>query len=207
MALQQVWIHGNNVVMRFPGGKGDPMGSPYTPGHQMNGVPTIDSGSSAPGLIEWSDVVGLHGPEGVTFRGRGGQTTNQFFACVPTPAAQEDAAMTPTWGTYLRAGLARVLLRFKSDPGIVTITRMRVFDGANDYQYPFPRMSSAMGLGLTGDYSNTWLENINYFPNHNPLPLSPLYTGVCIVFDVLFSAEGNITFNSVGCDFHLKEGL
>lgn len=186
MALQQMRIHGNSVVMQFPGGKHV---SPYTHGSQMDGV-FDDTGRH----IEWSDVVGLHDVDGVTFRGRR-DNINFFFASVPTPALREDAAVTSAWGTYLRAKLTRVLIRFSTHEG-VWIRRMRVFDGARDLMYPFEG-----GPRLTGPHSNDWVVNVNYFENPNP---PEIFTGVCVVFDVKFDNDGDITFNSVGCDFLLS---
>ena len=174
MARQSMYIHGNSVVMEFPGGKGDPVGSPHTPTHQMNGV------FDAEGHIEWSDVVGLRRPGGVTFRGRAGQN-NRFYACVPTPS----------WRDNVRATLARVAVKFKADPG-VNIIGMLVTDGADVVPFPFPP------LVLGADHSRSWDVNVNFFDTDHP---PAILSGVAVVFDVSFATEGDITFCCVGCDF------
>ena len=38
MARQAMWVRGNAVALRFPGGKGDPVPGNHTRNHQMNGV-------------------------------------------------------------------------------------------------------------------------------------------------------------------------
>jgi len=174
MARQSMYVHGNAVQMRFPGGKGDPTGSPHTPGHQMNGV--LDHGCR----VEWSDVVGLHRPRGVTYSARGGQT-NSFFAVVPTPV----------WRDEVRARLARVVVKFASDDGVV-ISGINVSDGARDIPFPFPTMR------LGGDHSLTWDPNANFFDHPSPPEIESC---VCVAFDVRFDRAGEITFCAVGCDF------
>jgi hypothetical protein len=176
MPRQAIYVHGNAVVMRYPGGKGDPTGSPHTPNHQMNGVLDRDTGCKT----EWSDVVGLHGPRGVTFAGRNRQT-NTFYAVVPTPVWRDD----------VRAKLARVAIKFASDPGVV-ITGIRVSDGARDIPFTFPTMR------LGGDHSRDWEPNVNFFDNPSPPEIESC---VCLIFDVSFDREGDITFCALGCDF------
>jgi len=171
-----MWIHGNAVVMRFPGGKGDPGGSPHTDTHQMNGV------FAAEGHIEWSDVVGLHRDGGVTFRGRA-SNSNTFMVPVPTPVLRDGA----------RASLAMVGIKFRMDPG-VRVSALRVFDGPTDIGLPFP------GMGIPpGDHRFTWIENINWF-NH---PGHTIDSCVCLNFDVAFDREGDVEFCAIGCDFNL----
>ena len=176
MPRQAIYVHGNAVAMRFPGGKGDPTGSPHTASHQMNGVFDREIG----GRIEWSDVVGLHRPHGVTYTGREHQT-NTFFAVVPTPVWRDD----------VRAKLARVAVKFASDPG-VSITGIHVSDGARDIPFAFPPMR------LGGDHSLTWEPNVNFFEHPSPPDIESC---VCVVLDVSFDREGDITFCAVGCDF------
>lgn len=175
MARQAMWVHGNAVVMRFPGGKGDPIGSPHTRGRQMNGV------WDTAGHIDWSDIVGLHRDAGVTFRGRAGNS-NTFMVAVPTPV----------WRDGVRARLAMVGIKFKTDPG-VTFTGLRVSDGPRDIGFPFPPMR-----GVGGAHCDTWDENVNWF-NHPSQP--EIESCVCINFDVSFDREGDVTFCAVGCDF------
>jgi hypothetical protein len=184
MPIQSIYVHGNTVTMRFPGGKGDPVGSPHTPSHQMNGA--TDPETRIP--VEWSDIVGLRGLQGVTFRGRSGQT-NAFYAVISTPVYRDENAALR--GDEVRARLARVGVKFNATSG-VNITGMRIADGARQIPFPFPPMS------LGGDHSLTWDQNVNYFDHPAPPAIESC---VCVEFQVRFSSEGNITFSAVGCDF------
>lgn len=185
MPRQSLFVHGSAVVMKYPGGKGDPIGSPHTSGHQMNGV--LEGRTR----IEWSDIVGLRDVMGVTFRGRDSQT-NTFLVAVPTPVYRYEP---PDTRTAVRAKLARVAVNFHADPG-VTIQRISVFDGARPIAFPFPPMA------LGGNRSSTWDPNVNYFDHPAPIDgLPQISSCVGVGFDVLFANEGNIQFNVVGCDF------
>jgi hypothetical protein len=185
MARQQMFIHGNAVRMRFPGGKGAPFPSPHTAGRQMDGAQAPEGSH-----IEWSDVVGLPGRDGMKFRGRPGPNFNTFFAAVPTPTVRDDADV---WtGAERRARLARVGIRFAADPG-VTIIGLKVLDGAREIEFPFPDP-----LTLGGDARETWDRNINFFDD----PALPWVDScICIEFQVRFDSNGHITFTSVGGDF------
>jgi hypothetical protein len=180
MARQAMYIHGNAVVMRYPGGKGDPVGSPHTAGRQMNGVVDPDTRTR----IEWSDVVGLHTEAGAIFTGRTNQI-NRFYASIPTPVWRDD----------VRAKLARVAVLFSTTSG-VNITGIRVFDASVQIPYGFPPMS------LGGNHCESWDANVNYFDHPNP---PDIRSCVCIEFQVLFANEGDIKFCSVGCDFIVEE--
>ncbi len=184
MAIQSIYVHGNTIAMRFPGGKGDPVGSPHTATHQMNGA--TDTETRIP--VEWSDIVGLRGLQGVTFRGRSGQT-NAFYAVISTPVYRDENAALR--GDEVRARLARVGVKFNATSG-VNITGMRIADGARQIPFPFPPMS------LGGDHSLTWDQNVNFFDHPAPPAIESC---VCVEFQVRFSSEGDITFCAIGCDF------
>jgi hypothetical protein len=185
MERQSVFVHGNAIVMQYPGGKGDPIGSPHTPGHQMNGVSDPGEGGRR---IEWSDILGLRSVSGVTFRGRRDQR-NTFFVAVPTPAWREPVPNPTREG--VRAKLARVAVNFSAEPG-VDIEALTVSDGPNVVPFPFP------DDGVRGYHSHTWERGINYFEPADPPEIGSC---VCLAFRVYFGNEGDIQFNSVGCDF------
>jgi hypothetical protein len=177
--IQSMYIHGSAVMLEYPGGKGDPIGSPHSPHHQMDGVWDDEAVS----LVEWSDVVGMRRPQGATFRGRR-DNRNRFVAAIPTP----------TWHNGTFCALRRVALRCQIDPGL-TISALQVFDGSRHVDWPFP------GMGIpAGDHSLGWVQNINFFDRADG---PQIQSGVCIAFDVRFDRDGNITFNAVGCDFEI----
>ena len=66
MATQAIWVHGNEVRLRWPGGKGDPVPGNHTEHHCMDGV----EDAALRTRIEWTDVVGYPGDNGITFTGR-----------------------------------------------------------------------------------------------------------------------------------------
>jgi hypothetical protein len=173
-SIQSMYVHGAAVAMRYAGGNGS-VGSPHTPGHQMNAV--VEGGN----FIDWTDIIGLRHPHGVTFRGRAGQR-NQFLAAIPTP----------TWHNGF-ARLQRVALRFKSDPG-VNIVGIGLSDGNRDVAYPFPTMA------LGGDHLLSWEPNVNFFDNADKPQIE---SAVCIAVNVLFASEGEIVFAALGCDFEV----
>ncbi len=175
MARQSMFVHGNSVVVKYPGGKGDPIGGPHTGGHQMNGVSL-----NGEGRIEWSDVVGLRDVIGARFRGRNNQT-NTFYASVPTPVYRDN----------VRARLARVAVNFSADPGVV-IEGITVSDGARALPFPFPPMA------LGGSHCNTWDANVNYFDHPSP---PEIRSCIGLGFHVRFAEEGDIQFCVIGCDF------
>lgn len=94
MARQAIWVHGNAVVQRFSGGSGI---SPHVPAHQMDNV--LESNRHT----EWTDVVGMHRDNGVTFRGKA-NNTNTFHVSIPTPS----------WRDGVRAQLVMIGLLFTS---------------------------------------------------------------------------------------------
>jgi hypothetical protein len=160
-------------MVQYPGGKGDPVGSPHTPTHQMNGV--LENGS----LIEWTDVTGLRRGPGAIFRGRA-RNMNYFHFCIPTPA----------WRDGVRASLLMIGVKFDSSPA-VTIRRIHVFDGANGITSFSPNVEGP-GQG--------WEPNKNFF-NVDGAPV--VYGGLGISFEVSFDQEGEITFYGVGADFEV----
>ena len=141
MTRQAMWVHGNAVVLRFPGGAGL---SPYTSGHRMDGV--LDGGSHA----AWTDITGMHRDGGVTFRGIGGNT-NSFQVSIPTPC----------WREFVRARLLMVALLFTSDAQAI-INGIRLFDGPNQMPFSFTSMNiSGAHLGLN--------SNVNRFDLPTPM--------------------------------------
>ena len=142
----------------------------------MNGV------LAAEGNIEWSEVVGLPGHDGMRFRGRRAQA-NWFYAAIPTPNLRDDVTTTSQWMSERRARLARVMVRYATDPE-VTISGMRVFDGDRDTGFPFPSLPSG--------------PNFSFFEHPTPPEVGSC---ICVEFHVEFNAEGTILFSSVGCDF------
>ena len=179
MARQSVFVHGNAVVMRFPGGKGDPVGSPHTSGHQMNGVNSV----------EWSDVVGFHQDFGVTFRGRRGQK-NQFMVAIPSPSRLDGPHGFVEGASFT----------FSSDAGVL-IKAVHLFDNRSPLlDLPIllnPLMTHVGDEGLSGDHSQ-FVDNVNsfVFAGHD-------ITAVGMTFDVDFQVEGNITFFCAGATFEV----
>jgi hypothetical protein len=127
----------------------------------------------------WTDIVGLPASDGMKFRGQAGKT-NTFMIPIPTLVYRDG----------VRARLARVALKFVAESG-VNIIALRIADGARELPFGFPPMS------LGGDHSLTWDANVNYFENPAPPDID---TSVCIIVEVRFSQEGNITFCAAGCD-------
>lgn len=85
----EVWVHGNSVVLQYPGGEGV---SRFTPGHRMIYGPDPDS-DNPNDVVPWSDLLGVRSIKGATFRGAFGdhsglfsRSTNHFHFSVPTPA-------------------------------------------------------------------------------------------------------------------------
>jgi hypothetical protein len=182
-----MFIHGNAVVVKYPGGNGL-VGSPHTAGHQMNGVNEQNS------RINWSDIVGLRDVSGATFTGRENQT-NTFFAAIPTPVWRAEGNDTRN-GNH--AKLARVVVNFTTQPDVL-IDKIHVSDGPRMVPFSFPLGGRAVGY-LTGEHSHTWQENTNYFDY--PDAERPTITScVGIAFEVLFRKQGDIQFNVIGCDF------
>jgi len=174
MARQDMWVHGNAVMLRYPGGKGDPVGSPHTANHQMNGVFDPATG----GLVEWSDIVGFRQDFGVTFRGRANQRNN-FMAVIPSPCIRDGK----------RALVDQVGFSFESDEAVL-IDAVHVFDNRE-------RVADLPVHNLSGPHHDL-VSNLNLF-NINPTPI----TAVGITFDVFFSQEGNITFFCLGAVFEV----
>jgi hypothetical protein len=170
MARQAMWVHGNAVTLCYPGGGGI---SPYTPNRQMNMAQ--ESGN----WIAWTDIVGLHRDEGVTFRGRF-NATNKFMVSIPTPC----------WRDGARAMLVMVGVIFESDVH-VQITRIQVHDGRR-------QIKDIPMSNLSGNRPDL-IGNVNRFD----FPGIEVFFGLNVTFDVFFSQEGNITFNAVGVDFEV----
>ena len=177
MATQAMWVHGNVVQLRWPGGKGDPIWGNHTDGHGMDGVHDFDPAAET--NVEWSDVVGLRTEQGVMFRGRDRQT-QRFYGYVPSPV----------WRDGVRAHLAMVGFLYTSDDTVV-VTSARVFD-AFSHLVDLPIESS-------GGPHQSLVENQTRF--HLSPPQPEVNFGICIQFDVTFANEGTITFHAVGADF------
>ena len=131
--------------------------------------------------IEWTDVVGYPGDNGITFTGRPNQT-QRFYAPITTPCWRDDSG---------RAHLAMVGFLFTSDDH-VPITQAQVFDG-RDHSVDLPIEA------ISGPHV-TLVENVNRFDLAAPPAIN---WGIAVAFSVSFNGEGSITFHAVGADFHV----
>lgn len=176
MARQASWIHGVAGTMQWRGGKGDPVGSPHTPGRQMNGV--IDPAVSS-SRIEWSDH-GYPRPGGATWRGRAGQRNSVHF---PIP--------TPSWRDGVYAHLLMYGFLVTLDNGVV-IEGVDAFDAHSRLAVPQPAMPA-------GGSFLTLVGNVNRFD----FDKIRVEFGLQLTFHLSFDREGDVTFHSVGVDFEL----
>ena len=160
MARQAMWVHGNAVVLRFPGGAAL---APYTNQHRMDNV--VESNNRT----AWTDIVGMHRDNGATFRGMGGNT-NSFQVSIPTPC----------WRDGVRAQLAMVGLLFTSEPQVI-ITGIKLFDGPNQMPFSLPSMN------VSGAHT-TLISNINRLDL--PTPINILFgLGITIDVSFLQDGE------------------
>ncbi len=180
MIRQEMYIHGNAVTMRFPGGNGV-VWSPHTEGSGMNGV----------GGVAWSDIVGLHQDFGVTYRGRAGQH-NFFMVAIPTPCRRRDN------GVLHQALLDEVGFTFESDEG-VEIQQVGVFDNRGHVtDLPIRSLDPSLHPPSLGGLNPDFVLNRTLFAI-NPTAV----TAVALTFKVFFAQEGNITFFCAGATFQV----
>jgi len=127
----------------------------------------------------WTDVVGLPSQNGMRFRGQSGKV-NRLFVPLCVPLVIDDT---------MRAKVALLGIAFATDVG-VEIYKVSVGSGPDDLLFEWPRILA--GNALTG-----WVENLNYFRIDPP---REVWGSLCIIFDVRFNREGNVTIAGVGCD-------
>jgi hypothetical protein len=104
MPLETYWVHGNSVVIQFPGGAG----LEFSLGHRMDKV----------GNRPWTDIIGLHEEHGTTFRGNGGNS-NTFHFWISTPTYRDGRP---------RGKVESVAVSYDADDN-VHITEVRLADG------------------------------------------------------------------------------
>lgn len=167
----KMFVHGNAVVTQFSGG-----GAFAAPGPllQVNGTP-------------WSDVNGLRQGPGIIFRGKAGNPNRNFFhVSIPSPnpypirfsTDQSDHTEPISVSHFYSSRPAEVInvfFRHVVDPGVI-LERVFVFDGG-DLISDDPH--------ITGPTSVV------------PVDRHIITAGLGVSFQVNFTQEGNITFNSV----------
>jgi hypothetical protein len=173
----KMFVHGNAVVTQFSGG-----GAFAAPGPllQVNGTP-------------WSDVHGLRQGPGVVFRGKAGNPNRNFFhVSIPSPnpypirlsTDQRDVTDPLSASQFYSprpAEVINVFFRHVVDPGVI-LERVFAFDGGDLISAP----------NITGSASVV------------PVTRHIITAGLGVSFQVNFTQEGNITFNSVGAEFELS---
>lgn len=172
----RMFVHGNAVVPQLVGG-----GAVAAPGPLMyvDGIP-------------WTDVHGLRNGPGVVFRGKAGNPNrNYFHVSIPSPnpypvrfTTNQDRSDPPDAHFYgpLLARVINVFFGHVADPGVI-LERVFAFDGGN-------------------------LISLQDSPRYPVVTVTPhiITAGLGVSFQVNFTREGNITFNSVGAEFQL-DGL
>jgi len=173
MAIQAMWVHGNNVVAERVGGGNVSSPGPFA---NVDGVP-------------WSDVVGLRQGWGCTYRGKANQG-NWFHFTLPTPC----------WREGVRAKLQRVFILFRLFDAEARITSVHVWDGPNRLiAWDFGRAQGLRGDRSNQIYWGTNLDNANSCEFRNP---PEIHFGVVVCVYVDFGPrEGNVLFTSAGGDF------
>jgi len=172
----KMFVHGNAVVPQLVGG-----GAVAAPGPLMN----VDG-------IPWTDVHGLRNGPGVVFRGKAGNR-NYFHVSIPSPnpypirfsTDRRDPSEPISESRFYAPVLARVINVFfghVADPGVI-LERVFAFDGGS-------------------------LISLQDSPRGSVVTVTPhiITAGLGVSFQVNFTREGNITFNSVGAEFQL-DGL
>ena len=173
----KMFVHGNAVVPQLVGG-----GAIGAPGPLMN----VDG-------IPWTDVHGLRNGPGVVFRGKAGNPNrNYFHVSIPSPnpypirlsTDQRDVTNPLSQSHFYSSRPAEVInvfFRHVVDPGVI-LERVFAFDGGDLISAPF----------ITGPTS------VVSVTRHT------ITAGLGVSFQVNFTQEGNITFNSVGAEFELS---
>jgi hypothetical protein len=176
-----MWVHGNTAVPERMAG---------------------DVGADGPLLqvdrVPKSDYIGLHQGPGIRFRGKAGHE-NWFHFAIPTPVLMHDA----------QALLERVFVLYNTEPGIVSVLQVDVFDGPNLLR-SFPTGGTTMepngtsgihdgrGAAGTGDGRRFIVDGDTRFTlGDKPLVI----WGVGISVRVFFAQEGEIRFTAAGADF------
>lgn len=175
--LIKSFVHGNAVVLQFPGGAGPE----FTAGSRMNQVANH----------AWTDQLGERQGPGAVFRGQAGNT-NFFHVCIPapdsalvrspTPIIDEQGITPPHFYVAQPAVLVTVDFDVTLDRG-VEITSVSIFDGRNSVAVFTPSVS---GIGTT---------RISL-----PSPRQ-IQFGLGVSFGVTFNGDGNIAFHSAAAQF------
>ena len=188
----EVWVHGNSVVLQYPGGEGL---SPFTPGHRMIAGPDPAFARTVP----WTDLLGVRSTNGATFRGGAGapggffpRSTNHFHFSVPTPAIFPQ----PWVGDHRFITVDKVSVYYES-PKDVRITGISVTGGGH---------TQGIGIspeGLFGthnvheDSDNAWML---------PAPITMVLgrnNSVLISVIVDFGIDGDISFAAAAIHYRV----